>query len=84
MLEGERLLGAKKAADMLDISVKQLGRLVLWGHLPKPKMIGDERRWYLSDLHDYMFRLKHDLLPPIPKPKRRTKSDKGSGQTPQD
>jgi predicted DNA-binding transcriptional regulator AlpA len=72
----DRLLRLDQVATRLAISAKQVGRLVEAGHLPKPKRIGSDPKFFESDITEYMFKLKHDLLPPLPKPERKRKPRK--------
>lgn len=43
-------VGEKAAAAMLDMSSRDFWDLVSCGALPGPKIIGDHKRWVVSDL----------------------------------
>ncbi len=63
----DKLLSIAKVAEMLDISVTQIRRLVEWGHLPEPSHPAPKTaRWFLSDVERYLVQLKHGALPPVP------------------
>lgn len=76
----DKLLSAKKVAEILDISETQVYRLVQWGHLPKASQVGrGVAKWFKSDVKEYMRKLKYGILPPIPKePRKKRKAAKES------
>lgn len=53
-----RLVGLDKVAEMLDISEREVYRLIAAGELPKPVKIGRLSKLPLSDVLDYIERLK--------------------------
>jgi len=55
---GEKLLSVKKVAEIVDLSVRQIWRLVAAQDFPQPVRIGNSRRWVLSDIQTYLDKLK--------------------------
>ncbi len=54
-----RLIGADRIAELLQVSRRQLNRLVHDGEFPKPVLLGGtQRRWLASDYNAYVARLR--------------------------
>jgi predicted DNA-binding transcriptional regulator AlpA len=51
-------LTVKKVAAMLDLSVRQIWRLVAAHQFPEPIRIGHAARWRLSEIETYLGELK--------------------------
>jgi len=45
-----KLHSAKQFAELLGVCTRTLSRLVQRGDIPKPKMVGGQRRWYAQDV----------------------------------
>ena len=54
----DRLLSVKKVAEVFDLSVRQIWRLVAAQQFPQPLRIGHAARWRWSDLQSYLDELK--------------------------
>lgn len=54
----DKMIGIPVVAECLDVSVRTVWRLIREEELPKPVKVGRCTRMYLSDLKDYMERLK--------------------------
>lgn len=54
----ERLLSVKKLAEILDMSERQIWRLVAAGQFPKPVYIGRLARWRWSEIEAHLEQLK--------------------------
>jgi predicted DNA-binding transcriptional regulator AlpA len=54
----EKLLSVKKVAEIVDLSVRQIWRLVAAQEFPQPVRIGHARRWVSSDIQTYLDNLK--------------------------
>lgn len=57
-VKDEGLLGLSRVAQMLDISEREVYRLIAAGELPRPVKIGRLSKLPLSDVMDYIERLK--------------------------
>ncbi len=57
-VELEKLVGFDKVAEMLDISEREVYRLIAAGELPKPVKIGRLSKLPVSDVAAYIERLK--------------------------
>ncbi len=57
-LKDEGLLGLNRVAQMLDISEREVYRLIAAGELPKPVKIGRLSKLPVSDVVAYIERLK--------------------------
>lgn len=57
-MENERFISLKTASEMLGVCVRTLRRLGERGDLPKPLKVGRCTRLPLSDVTNYMNRLK--------------------------
>jgi predicted DNA-binding transcriptional regulator AlpA len=55
---GEKLLSVKKVAEIVDLSVRQIWRLVADNLFPKPVHVGHSARWLWSDIQRYLDELK--------------------------
>ena len=53
-----RLVGLTQVAEMLDISIREVHRLIAAGELPKPVKIGRLSKLLLSDVLAYIEKLK--------------------------
>jgi predicted DNA-binding transcriptional regulator AlpA len=54
----EKLLSVKKVAEIVDLSVRQIWRLVADNVFPKPVHVGHSARWLRSDIQTYLDGLK--------------------------
>ncbi len=54
----DKLINLRSVAEILDISVRQVWRLVAQGDLPSPIKIGRSAKMCLSDIDTYIERLK--------------------------
>ena len=54
----DKLLRITAVAEVLDISVRQVWRLIAQDELPRPVRIGRSSKLFVSDLENYMARLK--------------------------
>ena len=54
----DKLMRIPAAAEVLDISVRQLWRLITMNELPRPVKIGRSSKLFVSDIDTYMDRLK--------------------------
>lgn len=74
-----QFIDVAKVALKLDISVRQVWRLVEWGHLPRPAKVAGETKFDLEDVEVYMIRAKHGGLPKPPKKEKKApKKENGS------
>jgi predicted DNA-binding transcriptional regulator AlpA len=51
---GEGLLSVKRLAVLLDLSVRQIWRLVAARQFPSPVYIGHAARWRWSEVEEYL------------------------------
>jgi len=58
VVDAKQLLGLDKVAEILDISLREVYRLIACGELPKPVKIGRLSKLPSSDVLDYIERLK--------------------------
>ena len=58
VVPGMNLLSVKKVAEMFDLSVRQIWRLVAAQQFPQPVHVGHAARWRWSDIEGYMQQLK--------------------------
>jgi prophage regulatory protein len=56
--ENEKLIGLEKVAEMLDISEREVYRLISSGELPKPVKIKRLSKWLASEVLAYIEILK--------------------------
>lgn len=54
----DKLLRIPAVAEVLDVSVRQVWRLIAREELPRPVRIGRSVKLFVSDLESYMDRLK--------------------------
>jgi predicted DNA-binding transcriptional regulator AlpA len=54
----ESLLSVKKVAEIVDVSVRQIWRLVADSKFPRPVHVGHSARWYWTDIQKYLDELK--------------------------
>ena len=54
------LASVKQVAAMLSVSYRTIYRLVAAGELPAPVKVGSASRFPVSEIHDYVERLKRD------------------------
>lgn len=54
----EKLLSVKKVAETVDLSVREIWRLVAAHEFPQPVHIGRSTRWFWSDIKTYLGDLK--------------------------
>lgn len=59
-LGAEKLVSVKKVAEMMDVSVRQIWRLVAAGQFPSPVHVGHAARWRWSEVQGYLEGLRHD------------------------
>ena len=57
---GEKLLSVKKVAEIVDVSCRQIWRLVADSKFPHPVHVGHSARWKWSDIQMYLESLKGD------------------------
>ena len=57
-LENQKLIGLNVVAEMLDISEREVYRLIAAGELPRPVKIGRLSKWVVSDILAYIEMLK--------------------------
>ena len=57
-MTAERQYRVKHAAELLNISVREVWRLVASGNLPLPVKIGRCSVWFESDIIDFQKRLR--------------------------
>jgi len=62
-----KLIGLDKVADILDISEREVYRLIASGELPRPVKIRRLSKLPLSDVFDYIQRLKSARGEPVGK-----------------
>lgn len=55
---GTVLLSVRKVAAMLDLSSRQIWRLVAAQQFPQPVRIGHSSRWFSSEIQAYLEKLK--------------------------
>jgi predicted DNA-binding transcriptional regulator AlpA len=55
----EKLISLKETAEMLDLSVRAVYRLIARGILPRPLKIGGATKFFESDLKRYFDSLKN-------------------------
>jgi excisionase family DNA binding protein len=58
VLDRSKLMGLDKVAGVLDISVREVYRLIAMGELPKPVKIGRLSKLPFSDVLGYIEKLK--------------------------
>jgi predicted DNA-binding transcriptional regulator AlpA len=56
----DRLLDIKEVGQQLAICPRTVNRMVAAGELPPPVKVRTASRWYLSDVNDYLMRLKRN------------------------
>ena len=54
----DKLVSIDAVAKNLDISVRQVWRLIARGEMPKPIKIGRSSKLFLSDIEAYMAKLR--------------------------
>jgi excisionase family DNA binding protein len=54
----EKLISLKETAEMLDLSVRAVYRLIARGILPRPVKVGGATKFFESDLKNYFDSLR--------------------------
>jgi predicted DNA-binding transcriptional regulator AlpA len=58
MASVEQLVSFRGTARRLDLSIRAVYRLVARGHLPRPVKVGGARKFFESDIAQYLDALK--------------------------